>query len=853
MKLLLTSFLFFSITTYSFGQIQFQQAHSGIELNELLGTPSVTVPIESGGYMTATSSQESPNYYNLLIRLDENGDTLWTKEYPISNIRHPRFIEQDLYGDVLIVGSYDIPQQNWADEVYYLKVDTLGNLLDNGSISGNGGNSSWYYPIGGIEIAYDSTYLIGQKNWGLSSNNSNLRKYNSTFNMQSWITFGLNYNMNNFHENADHSVILAGEGYAQFSSQRNGRIFKTDENLNYIFFKDYKFPGAEHSYFSDIVEIENGYAIIGKYEDAAGDMHSWLAKTDVNGDTTLNVDFPQDVLYKYIFTNANDDLVLFGIKADINSSYNFYMSVLDTNFVFSEHHEYPYSGSNGVYSVQPTLDGGYVLSGNGVDPVDSSGAAYVLKIGPDYCIPAVVGVNDFIQNQTICDGDSINFGGNFISGEGIYNGLYTGATGCDSSVLLNLFVSPVDTSYMNSIICSVDSVIVGDSTYMQTGNYTTILTSTIGCDSVVILDLISLPAPLSSNPTISICYGDSFSLGSGTYNSPGSYSETIQNSYGCDSTVNFDLFIYPYDTLTVDATICSGESYSVGTNWFTQSGSFTAYTSNMNGCDSIIYLTLNVLPPDTATIYQTICEGESVTFGGQNFTQNGSYAYTFPTPNMNGCDSVQTLELTVLPKYTFIQTVYICQGDSILIGNSYYNSSGSYTDSLSQVNGCDSLLITNLSILIYGVDLGSDVIICDYDSIMLNAGGGFASYLWSTGETTQTITVSDSAYYYVEATSSNGCVIIDSILVDTDNCASLSDLIINYGIKIYPNPSNGDFYLSANSNDIDFLIIDMKGAAITDVKNISYPYKVEGLSSGSYIIQFRKNGAVLGEEKIIVN
>jgi uncharacterized protein (TIGR02145 family) len=62
------------------------------------------------------------------------------------------------------------------------------------------------------------------------------------------------------------------------------------------------------------------------------------------------------------------------------------------------------------------------------------------------------------------------------------------------------------------------------------------------------------------------------------------------------------------------------------------------------------------------------------------------------------------------------------------------------------------------------VELGPDHFICQGTSTLLNAGGGFSSYLWSTGATTQSIVVSNPGKYWVNATK-YGCVASDTIRV----------------------------------------------------------------------------------------
>ncbi|MCX6250433.1 MAG: hypothetical protein NTX61_06750, partial [Bacteroidetes bacterium] len=60
------------------------------------------------------------------------------------------------------------------------------------------------------------------------------------------------------------------------------------------------------------------------------------------------------------------------------------------------------------------------------------------------------------------------------------------------------------------------------------------------------------------------------------------------------------------------------------------------------------------------------------------------------------------------------------------------------------------------------VDLGNDATICPNGSKILNAGAGFSSYLWSTGATTQTITINSPGTYWVDAMKW-GCMASDTV------------------------------------------------------------------------------------------
>jgi hypothetical protein len=84
----------------------------------------------------------------------------------------------------------------------------------------------------------------------------------------------------------------------------------------------------------------------------------------------------------------------------------------------------------------------------------------------------------------------------------------------------------------------------------------------------------------------------------------------------------------------------SGEEY-------TQSGTYQDIIPSLNGCDSIVTtLSLTILNSG-GSFSVTICQGESYNWNGNLYTQPGQYTQTFS--NQTACDSVVTLNLSVIP------------------------------------------------------------------------------------------------------------------------------------------------------------------------------------------------------------
>ena len=71
----------------------------------------------------------------------------------------------------------------------------------------------------------------------------------------------------------------------------------------------------------------------------------------------------------------------------------------------------------------------------------------------------------------------------------------------------------------------------------------------------------------------------------------------------------------------------------------------TNTVKTLEGCDSIVELTLDFIPTAHVAITATINEGETYEFGGNSLSQAGEYTHTYHTAL--GCDSIVTLTLIV--------------------------------------------------------------------------------------------------------------------------------------------------------------------------------------------------------------
>ena len=99
------------------------------------------------------------------------------------------------------------------------------------------------------------------------------------------------------------------------------------------------------------------------------------------------------------------------------------------------------------------------------------------------------------------------------------------------------------------------------------------------------------------------------------------------------------------------------------------------------------------------------------------------------------------------------------------------------------------------------VNLGKDTTLKHNQSIVLNAGSGFVSYLWSTSNSTQQITVDTTGVGDVGTkiiwvkVEKDGCFSSDTIIINFIHNDGVEDHFNNFSVKIYPNPTEGIVFI----------------------------------------------------------
>lgn len=217
------------------------------------------------------------------------------------------------------------------------------------------------------------------------------------------------------------------------------------------------------------------------------------------------------------------------------------------------------------------------------------------------------------------------------------------------------------TSNTNLSICAGETAFLAGIDQAEAGSYTDVFTSVQGCDSTIVTELIVLEHS-SSATEYTICSGASLEIGTSSYNVEGSYIDTLTNANGCDSIVSSTLFLLPVITSNDETTICMGGSYDFNGTTVTTEGLYIETFSTAEGCDSTVYLSVFVTDPTIGYEMHSICLGETYDFNGTLISESGIYFDTISA--IDGCDSVVRLELKVSFCDQEISNIVTPNGDS---------------------------------------------------------------------------------------------------------------------------------------------------------------------------------------------
>lgn len=196
---------------------------------------------------------------------------------------------------------------------------------------------------------------------------------------------------------------------------------------------------------------------------------------------------------------------------------------------------------------------------------------------------------------------------------------------------------------------------------------------------------------------------------------PGNY--VVHAQQGTDGNTLLDLcntalplpdqlsFTVPDLARTITMTRCSNQMPFVWNGVTVTTGgspAATVHNTTAQGCDSVTTLNLTVVPQYNTTVNMTKCSNQlPFTWNGINVTAGGASAAVYHTTTAAGCDSNVTLNLTVTPVLTATVNRTICTNQLPYTWNGITVTAGGTAVAVyhtTSVSGCDSNVTLNLTV-----------------------------------------------------------------------------------------------------------------------------------------------------------
>ena len=549
--------------------------------------------------------------------------------------------------------------------------------------------------------------------------------------------------------------------------------------------------GIQNSFIVEFDTWDNGGAV--------NDISQDHVAIDVNGDIDNPINGP------FSLGNIEDGLD-HTVRFTWDPTTNFYEIFFDGNLVAS-----------GNYDIINNCFGGNSMIYCGF--TSSTGAAYnnqSVCFAPPTNYPS--GIQEFQQVET-CESDPYFVGGAPQTTSGIYQDIYSTASGCDSIINTELIVHPTTYSFFQDTICEGECLIFSGETFCSSGPHQITRVNHNNCDSIITLEITILYPVINILPTdvISCDNQDALLDASFSDSGPGFLYQWTGPEEGCITGDNQS---------NITTAICAG-TYEL--EIFQPLGN--SYCTNTQEVEVFI----DTIPPQIIIeeAPELSCAVDCIIINANNSTSGNLYIHGWTGPDdfsstdlnptvcasgwyyltiqslITGCISRDSVEVTIDSESPFAdagndqeltctQSVVTLDAQNSSLGNNFtihwedldgnnlgdsptlqVTESGTYAIEVTSIsNGCterDSVTVSNNMLLPTAIATVDGVLNCAQEPVLLNGIGSISSaplsFLWQN-ESGQTI--GNDTTVLVEATG-NYQLIVNNAL---NNCADTTNIAV---------------------------------------------------------------------------
>ncbi len=407
---------------------------------------------------------------------------------------------------------------------------------------------------------------------------------------------------------------------------------------------------------------------------------------------------------------------------------------------------------------------------------------------------------------------------------------------CDS--IIRVHFTRIFPSYYDTTIFSCSTVLSPSGKMLDvSGVYQDTIVNRVNCDSVITLRFTRYYST-KYDTSVTSCY-PFLTAGGKLLSISGVYTDTIKNYHGCDSFINYNFTKLNQGLSDTTIKSCNG-FISIKGKWYTQSGVYMDTLVAYNGCDSIVTSKFTKLDPSDTVLLMRSCSSALTPLGK---LMDSTGIYTDSLINSLGCDSLVHIHFTAFKSSMRQFALTSCKQYIHPLNQKIYTSSATLTDTLKSYGGCDSIVVTNLSIAInnFGIYLKND-------TLFSNTAIGHIN--WLRCDSMYTPVLDTNKFYKPKI---NGFYLAELV---RGNCRDTSDCILYASsaiknsiaerIRIFPNPAEGSISIRSEASGT-YTIYSVTGlallsgklnGALTQVDISIYP-------AGIFILELKQNSEII--------
>jgi hypothetical protein len=606
-----------------------------------------------------------------LIRINSQGDTVWTKTY--GNVLYDEFQDVDTTSDGGFIAVGHTTTTDFASNVYLIKTDSNGVHQWSKEYGGANGLSDKGYSVSQTS---DGGYIISgtTASFGSGGDDMYVIKTTSTGSI-SWTsvigTAGVNEAGREIQQTSDGGYIVAG--YTDGIGQSFYDVLLVKINATGVVQWKKTYGGSSYDFAYTVQQTTDNGFIVGATTNSfgAGNWDAYLIKTDGSGNLQWSKTYglSGEDRAQSARQTADGGYVLCGRSSSFGfGSFDAVLYKTDANGNLSWTKAYGGLGDDQAFYAREISTNNYILCGYTVSNGAGIKDMYIIKTG----LNGASGCNETNANLSTSTPNTVTGTGAITSSGG---SVINPSTAVRNTLTNKAVICIFGVCSINSVFTASSSTVCQNSTVQFTNNSTGSTSRSWYLNGALVSNALNF---------------------SQTFNTPGIFNVSLIsfNGASCSDSFSIQIRVNSISNSNVSASSCQQYTWPVNNQTYLQSGTFTHTVTNSNGCDSVITLNLTIRQNTSSTLTQSSCG--SFTLNGQTYTQSGTYTQT--RLNAAGCDSVITLNIQINQNLPSSNSIRIRSCGNYTINGQTYTSTGTYTQILTNWRGCDSILTIRLTV-----------------------------------------------------------------------------------------------------------------------------------------------------------